>query len=305
MTSESHFSFIYRFVSFSHIEFVKTLSLILLSSVCLATYAQEPRDSVSTGALVLASIPPVIVVGGAILQNYNAFWKQKSGARFHISADPPYAMHNDKLGHAWFTAVAADIISQGYEFAGVKTRTARWLGAGLAFTAQLLVEIEDGLHEGPQFGLSPGDMFGNAFGAALPVGRVYWPALESVSFKYGIQASEAYRAGAYKTIFDDNESQFFWLSIDVVHLTRMTERPFFLNFAIGYGVENLPAVSWLPSRAGKSPASQWYIAFDINPHGIPIEGALWKTIARFLSYIRIPGPAVRISPDAAFFWLKW
>lgn len=257
-----------------------------------ATAQDTLRHDPTTLGLVGASLLPAGIVTGALYQNYITFWTNDESTAFHFSNDPPYALHNDKLGHAWFSTIASDVIRAGYEAAGVDRHTAAWLGFGIAAGGELIIEIGDGVRTGrPYYGFSPGDAAADLAGAALPLIRTYHPEWPVPDLKMSIWPSSAYESGAYNSIIDDNESQFFWLSFDLPDAL-----PSWLNVAVGYGVENIPVVAHLPSRRDASPATLLFIAPDIDLRALPIEGDLWKFVTSILSHVRVPLPALQFTP---------
>jgi hypothetical protein len=257
------------------------------------------QDSTSTLGIVAASTVPAVIVGGALYQNYTTFWKNDDRGPFYFSNDPPYAMHNDKFGHAWFSSMSSDLIRLGYREAGLSNETAAWLGFGFAAGAELMVEVEDGFRAGkPYYGFSFGDASADIAGASLPLLRHYFGDRFVPDLKMSIWPSSAYAAGAYGSIFDDNESQFFWLSFDVPY------SPDWLNVAVGHGVENLDEVAWLPERHGLQRGSQLYLAPDLDLSGLPIKGKLWEIVSQVLSHIRMPLPALQLAPRVKWWWLR-
>lgn len=275
--------------------------LVLLSLVVLAqTSNAQEVDSSTTTSVAIASLVPAALVTSGIVLNYEAFWKSADDVPFHISTDPPYSMHVDKFSHAYLSMAVSDGIRGAYRIAGLKPSTSSWLGAGLSVATGLMIELEDARHgNDPQYGFSPGDVAADIVGASLPLVRHYYPAFERVSMKLSIWPSDA--RSAYKTIIDDYESQYYWVTYDPHEILGT---PKWLNIAAGYGCENLEAVSWLPSRAGKQPAARLFIGPDINLAGIPIEGAFWKGFTSVMRYVRIPLPALEVSPRMKFWWLR-
>jgi hypothetical protein len=272
--------------------FIVSLFLFVLTSD-----ARSQEDSSTTLGLAAASILPAVTLGGALYQNYVTFWKNDDRVPFHISNDPPYAMHNDKLGHAWFSSMSSDLIRLGYREAGVSASTSAWLGFGFALGTELLVEFEDGFRSGkPYYGFSPGDAVADVIGASLPLLRHYAGGEYVPQFKMSVWPSSALHA--YSSILDDNESQFFWLSLNI------PTAPKWLNIAIGHGVENIDEAAWLPERADKQRATQLYLAPDLDLTGLPIEGEAWQIIAEILSHIRVPLPALQLTPVVKFWWLR-
>lgn len=276
-------------------------SFIVPLFVCLLfpNRLRAQEDSATVFSITAASLLPAVVVGGALYQNYTTFWKNDERVPFYISNDPPYAMHNDKFGHAWFSSVSSDLIRLGYREAGLSPGTSAWLGFGFALGTELLVEFEDGFRAGkPYYGFSFGDAAADIAGASLPLLRHYAGNEYVPQFKMSVWPSSAYKAGAYSSIFDDNESQFFWLSFSV------PSAPDWLNISIGHGVENIDEAAWLPERTGAQRATQLYLAPDLDLSGLPIKGKVWEIVSTVLSHVRIPLPALQITPRVKWWWLR-
>lgn len=270
----------------------------LLAFVVSASSLVRAQDSVSTWGVTGASVIPATAIGAAIYQNYETFWKnEKNTVPFYFSNDPPYALHNDKFGHAFYTGLATSLAKEAYILAGVDRKTAVWIGAGAALFAQTLVEIEDGVREaGPHTGFSPGDEASNFLGAGLQIGKEYLPYLRNFDFKLGFYPSDSYYEGAYASIWDDNESRYYWLSYNLSSAITADWYPKWLNVGIGRSVKDISY--W------KSPYSQSFVGFDLNVRGLPIEGKVWNVIAEIVSHFRIPFPALQITPVVKWHWLQ-
>jgi hypothetical protein len=279
-------------------------SLILLFNIGILqnSRAQSQRDSATAISVAEASLIPASAIGAIFVLNYDAFWRYATEVPFHISNDPPYAMHIDKFAHTYVSATGSDAIRAAYRLAGVSEETSAWLGAGLTFVAGVAVEMEDARHgDDPEYGFSPGDAAGDLIGSSLPLLRYYYPVLRRLDIKMGLWPSEAYKSGTYKFITDDYESQYFWLSFDLHEITPL---PSWLNLAVGFSAENLLRQQYhVPSPDGP-PYTDIYFGPDINLKGIPIPGAWWQTLSAILSYIRIPFPALQCYPRMKFWWLR-
>jgi hypothetical protein len=273
--------------------------LFLLSAS--SVFAQT--DSTTHTNYLLPAIAPAAIIGVALYNNYNDFWKNSQKVPFHFSNDPPYAMHNDKLGHAYYAATTADIVKLCYVEAGMNRKTAAWIGFTSSLLAQTLVEIGDGFHGNtPYYGFSPGDEAADILGSSFSLAKEYIPAFSRFDYKIGFWPSDAYKEGAYHTIIDDDESQFFWMSYEIYrHLPE--GYPKWLNIAFGYGVENLQQVLFLPDRKSSIPGSQLFLGLDLHLKEIPIDGKAWQIIAGLLDHVRIPFPALQISPIVKWYWL--
>lgn len=237
-----------------------------------------------------------------IIGNQQAFWRYAREVPWHVSNDPPYAMHIDKFSHMYMSALGADGIRASYRLAGLSDATAAWLGASLTLACGFAIEMEDARHGlDPQYGFSPGDFVGDILGVSLLVVRHYYPATRRMDVKLSIWPSTAYKQGLYHTIMDDYESQYYWLSFD---LHDVTPSPKWLNVAVGFGCENLMRFAYSTPAAEGAPYTDIYLAPDLNLRGLPIDGPVWRTIAEILSYVRLPLPALQVYPRVKVWGLR-
>jgi hypothetical protein len=271
---------------------------ILLAFVFCIGSAARGQDSVSTWAVTAASAIPATALGAAFYQNYMTFWKNEHTVPFHFSNDPPYAYHNDKFGHAFYTGFATSLAKEAYILAGMDRKKAVWISASAAFLAQTLVEIEDGVRDaGPHTGFSPGDEIANVLGASFQIGKEYVPYLRNFDFKLGFYPSDSYYEGAYDDILDDNESRYYWISYNLSHDLGADWYPKWLNIGVGHSVKDI-------SQFWKKPYTEAFVGFDLNLRGLPIEGKAWTVIAEILSHFRIPFPALQVAPVVKWHWLQ-
>lgn len=269
--------------------------IVLLAA--LAASALHAQDSVSAWGVMAASSIPATAIGAALYQNYETFWKDASNVPFHFSNDPPYAYHNDKFGHAYYTGFATCLGKEAYMLAGMDSKTALWISVGAALLAQTLVEFEDGVTTGGPFtGFSPGDEIANFLGAGFQIGKEYVPYLRNFDFKLGFYPSDSYYQGDYRSILDDNESRYYWLSYNLSHDINTSWYPKWLNVGIGHSVKDISP--W------KKPYTQAFVGFDLNLRGLPIKGKVWTIIAELLSHFRIPFPALQFAPALKWHWLQ-
>jgi hypothetical protein len=286
----------------------KGVFIFVMLSFSHSTADAQPdrRASVSILGSAAATLVPATLITGIIYLNQEAFWKYATEVPFHISNDPPYAMHIDKFSHFYGSAIGSDAMSYSYELAGNSDVASLWLGASLTFAAGVAIEMEDARHgDDPEYGFSPGDAGGDLLGASLPLLRHYYPVFDRLETKISIWPSETYKSGIYKTIADDYESQYYWVSFD---LHGVTPLPQWLNMAFGFGAENLlrPANghSYQAPSPNGIPYTDIYFGPDLNLKGLPIEGAFWQSLAYVLSYVRIPSPVIQFYPRMKFWWLR-
>ncbi len=276
------------------------IELLHLCFLCTGVALAQERDSLrepSIAGIAVASVIPASVAGVAIYENLADYWRVTHTTPFHWSHDPPYALFDDKFGHAWFASAAMDLTREAFVLANVDSVTALWLSAGLTMFDQTLVEVIDGFHVGTSiYGFSPGDFGADLFGTSFQIGRYYSPFVRRWDFKVSVWPSNVVVKD--ENIFQNDESHFFWFSCSVPEVL-----PLWLNLAVGYGVENISEHAYaLP--AGAKASSLGYVAFDFNPKGLPFHGSVWNVIAEVISHYRFPFPALEVTPRLKWYWLR-
>src|SRR5947209_9338420 len=261
--------------------------------------SSAPSDTVEVNparlAVVCAGTGGLIV--GAHLQNYDSWWKGARGP-FHLSVDDAYPLGADKCGHFLFSYYAADAVGRSLAWSGVGTERAIIYGGLTAFAFQTYVEIEDGFH--PDIGFSIGDLVADAFGTVLPILQERSPFLNAISPKWSANPSSRYLRHEYRTILDDYESQYYWLSVNLRALlgeSTATFVPTFLNVAIGYGVTNLDL------KGGGD--REFYLSLDLDVNRLPGSGGFLSAIKHVLNYIHLPAPAIRLTPSVITYGLRF
>ena len=104
----------------------------------------------------------------------------------------------------------------------------------------------------------------------------------------------------YRTILDDYESQYYWLSVNLQALlgeSTATFVPTFLNVAIGYGVTNLDL------KGGGD--REFYLSLDLDVNRLPGSGGFLSAIKHVLNYIHLPAPAIRLTPSVITYGLRF
>lgn len=238
-----------------------------------------------------------VVVTAAHLQNYNSWWKGERGA-FHFADDTDRNLGADKLGHMYFTYVAGDLIGRSFVWAGLEPESAFLYGGCAALAFQLYVEVEDGFH--PELGFSAGDLLADAAGAGYPLAQHLVAELEHVRPKWSFIRSERFKKGSHRTVIDDYESQYYWLSFNIRELLPSVVPSFwpsFLCVAVGYGVKNLG------TPAGGE--GEIYLALDYDFSQLPGEGSFLTSLKHLLNYFHFPAPTIRLSPGVVVYGFRF
>lgn len=229
----------------------------------------------------------------------NAWWKDQRTS-FKFVNDWEYALWIDKVGHFYGTALMQHVFSAALEGADFNLENSAWIGAGMALSFQLFVEIEDGF--GPQWGFSPGDAMFDVLGASYPILQHYYPSLKNYQIKFSYYPVDlnkvSPKSGQKHIMIDDYSGQKFWLSFRMKNLLPYDIAkvwPSWLALAVGYGVKNLDG-----SGGGQKDV---YIALDLDIEAIPLYGPTWGFIKNTLNYAHFPMPGVRVTNNVAFFGL--
>jgi hypothetical protein len=287
----------------NRILFLIFVLILILDYNCIS----ETRGGDTSGVNDTVRLVPsrLLIVGGgatailitAHLQNYNSWWKGTLGS-FHLSVDDAPPLGADKCGHFLFSYYSADLLGRSLRWSGIEPLRAAIYGSAFAFTLQLYVEIEDGFH--PDIGFSFGDITANTLGSAYAFLQQKYPALNAVSPKWSASPSTRYLRHEYRTIWDDYESQNYWLSFNLNDLTgnRLPSFfPSFLNIAVGYGVTNLDLKG--------SGDREIYLSLDIDVTKLPGNGDFLASLKHILNYVHFPAPTVRLTPTIIGYGLRF
>jgi len=259
----------------------------------------DQRDSsvIIPGRLAIVVVGAAGLVAGAHLQNYNSFWKGERGA-FHFNDDGRYNFGMDKLGHFFFTYAASDAIGRSLDWAGVQTPDACLFGGAAALAFQLYVEIEDGFT--PSLGFSVGDAIADVAGASYPLLQASIPFFQNVRWKWSFIKSDRFKRGEYRSIIDDYESQYHWLSIDFDNIIPQEMRNPVLSYfalALGYGVKKLDG------RGKGEP--EIFIALDYDVEKLPGDGSVLNALKHIANYFHLPSPMIRIAPSFVTYGIRF
>lgn len=245
----------------------------------------------------------MLLVGGALLGSMvtihiyqeNGWWKDNR-APFHFQEDLTYGLWVDKIGHFYDGAVLTFAIGKSLRWANVPEQTALWIGAGSSLLFQTYIEVEDGFSA---WGFDRVDWLTDLGGAGWPLARHYVPFLQNFDLKLSYHPSDLLGGsagigfrGQQHLMMDDYEGQTFWLSAKVNNLLPRSIEPYwpdFLAVAVGYGARNI---------AEPNPHRVWFVAPDIDmTKVIPQTTGFLRAFSEALNFIRLPLPAVQVSPN--------
>jgi hypothetical protein len=262
----------------------------------LQTEKQE-INSVRVG-LVCAAAAGFIAAGH--IQNYDAWWKgNRNGFRFVFGKkdDGEKYRNADKFGHNYYSFLVSDVIGNSFVWSGIEKSKAFFYGGTIACLFQFYVEVEDGTR--PDLGFSIGDAIADVTGSYFPLAQNEYPFLKNFTWKYSIIDAGNVKKGLHKTMIDDYESQYFWLSAKVPQMIFGSQNFFskFFNLAIGYSVKGI--------HYNQKSESEVYLALDYDFEAIPLEGSFARSIFHVLNYFHFPSPMIRVTPKFVSYGLRW
>ncbi len=281
---------------------ITVIFIFLLAADHLSAQAKKDTSSGSKINYLRLSLIGGITTGafiyGYAVQN-NLWWKgDKSKFHFEWKHDWTYALGEDKFGHFFFPYLVSNIYSDAFEWAGISKSNSILYASSFALLYETFVEVRDGFSK--QWGFSWGDFTADALGASYPLLQHHFPVLKNFNFKISFFPSDRFKRGSNRVIFDDYESTYDWLTINVHNLLPDEIKkyyPSFINLSIGHSVEKLDNMGGGNHR--------FYIGLDWNLNALPGTGWFLKLLKKYLNFYHLPAPAVQIYPHVIWYGLKF
>ena len=236
----------------------------------------------------------------------HAWWSGQPAPHWFVQSDWDQNERDlDKFGHLFGGYQLTRITSELMEAGGVEPTRAALLGALYAYAFQFQIEEWDGTQK--IYGFSPGDLVADAGGAALAVAQTQIPSLRAVKPVWSYRPTEAFRRrnepghGGQPRATTDYSGQTYWFSTDLHSLLPESARKFwpaFLRVSPGYSITD-----YVDAKTGMSIRAQRKIllSIDIDPEKLPGDNREWRIIKHELSFLRIPGPTLQLTPSWKFF----
>lgn len=212
----------------------------------------------------------------------------------------------DKYGHGLHAYFVSDLTTKAYRWAGVSGNESILYGSLTGWLWMLQIEIMDGFFA--DWGFSWGDLLANTAGAGFSaLNQLYPEVFGGLQPKISYQTSDALKNHTYlngsKDPIDDYEGITFWLGINPYHYLPSSVqedvpvwlRP--LGLAVGYSAEGIAVMP----HGGKR---EIFIGLDIDLRQIPVgESNFLKFLISELNFVRLPLPAVRLTPTGIWYGL--
>lgn len=269
-----------------------TLSLAQRSDTAVTTDNMHPRRMKALAGASAAGY-------GAGLAGLHYLWYKDSGQQpFRFFNDNAEWKQVDKAGHFFSSFHLSHAAAASLTWAGARQQKADLYGALAGFAILLPIEIFDGFSEA--YGASAGDLLANAGGAAFFIAqKKLW---HDVRIHAKFSAHHTSLAGKRPEVLGDNavsrllkdyNGQTYWLSIDT---DKFTAFPKWLNFAVGYGADNMVFAREAPnSENGYRAYRQFYFAPDLDLTSVKTRKRTVKALLFLATMIKLPAPALELS----------
>lgn len=259
-------------------------------------------DSTPPPSLVVAGLP-VLAAAGATFVYFQFAWWNEEATRFHFDTgrDLQYALNLDKLAHFTGGAITAEAAHDAFSRAGYSPNKSAWLAAGTSIGMHLVVEVKDGFS--PNWGFSPVDMAAGTLGAFYPLAQLHSPLAEHSTLKvsYWRHSDRYFQRHPTGSWTNDYSNQVYWISFDVKHLVpalKSSPWPAFLDVSLGAGVD-------LVNSYGNG-HHELYLGLDVDlVELLPGSHPVLKTLKKYLNYVKVPAPTLRLAPRLKVFPVYW
>ena len=268
--------------------------------------AQNDSISIHKGRLVLVGSSAASVLGCSYLYVQKSWWSDIA-TEFHFDdgSDLRYALNVDKAGHFFGGVLVADMFQGSLQWAGVKEKNAYLYGAAMGSFVQLGIEMKDAY--APYWGFSVWDFGAGTIGAIVPYAERYWGAMEYIDFKmsYYKRSNHYWDLGVAQKPYapphphayqDDYVNQTYWVSF-----FPLRENGHHLGISFGFGLDDTQYLDATNTKQGGN--NEFYLALDYDWCQLlkRWDTPTGKKVKRWLNYIKLPAPTIRVSPTVEFY----
>lgn len=277
------------------------LGLLLLFGQSIASFSQEVAPSEDR-------LKKIILYGGigygvTLFTLSQAWYKEQGLENFKFFNDNAEWLQIDKAGHAFTTYNFSRVNYELLKNTRLSDHQAMFWGSAMSTILLLPVEILDGFS--PDFGFSYGDIIANAAGSGLFLGQQLAWKEQRIKLKWSFHQTSLAQlrpnllgSGLAEELLKDYNGQTYWLSFDVHAFAKESRFPKWLNFALGYGAQNMVfARNEQNSAAGFENFRQYYLGIDFDLSHIKTNKKWLKVLLFVGDMIRLPAPAIEFSKN--------
>jgi len=234
------------------------------------------------------------------LVGFNELWyKNYDQSSFHFVNDNNYWMQMDKMGHMATSYYGGVVGIKLYQWTGMKSNKAVWIGGLNGTIFNTTIEILDGFST--NWGASVGDLVANSLGSALAISQeLYWKE-QRIQVKYSYSRSDISKNNEQlfgnsfiQRSLKDYNGQTYWLSCNINSLynNKNTYIPDWLNIAFGYSANGMMAGSNLTND---NRIRQYLLSFDIDLSKLEIRNKFLNGLVHTFGFIKFPFPVLEFS----------
>lgn len=243
---------------------------------------------------------------GLYLYFRHAWWSGTPAPKWFIVNDWDQLERDaDKFGHLFggyqLTRLTSELLQAGCV---PPSRASVW-GALYAWAFQFQIEEWDGTQQ--LYGFNPSDLIADAAGALLAVAQTHSERLRYIKPVWSYRPTAAYRNrnlpghNGQPRATTDYAGQTYWFSTDVHGLLPDRAKPFwpsFIRLSPGYSITDyVNPVTGDPIRAKR----KLLLSLDLDPEKLPGDNRVWRAVKHELSFLRVPGPTLQLTPSRKLF----
>ena len=269
-------------------------------------HSQNDSTSVNKGRLVLVSSGAASVLAGSYLYVQKSWWSDiATDFHFDDGSDLRYALNVDKAGHFFGGILVAEMFQGSLQWTGVKEKKSYLYGAALGSFVQFGIEMKDAY--APYWGFSVWDFGAGTIGAFVPYAERYWGAMEYIDFKmsYYKRSNHYWDLGTAQKPYapphphayqDDYVNQPYWISF-----FPLIDKGHHLGISFGFGLDDSQYLDATNTKRGGN--NEFYLALDYDWQQLlkKWDTPTAKKVKRWLNYVKLPAPTIRVSPTVEFY----
>lgn len=272
------------------------------AGVRFAEECHNPSRDLARGA---AGVALTGGYAGLYLYFHHAWWSGTPAKNWFVENDWDQLERDaDKFGHFFGGYQLARGTRELLQAGCMEPARAGLWAALYAYAFQFQIEEWDGTQQ--MYGFNPSDLIADATGAMFAVAQQHTKALQAVKPVWSYRPTESYRRrnepghGGQPRATTDYAGQTYWFSTDVHALLPDRAKPFwpaFIRFSPGYSITD-----YVDPRtgAGLRAKRRIFVSLDLDPEHLPGDDRVWRTIKHELSFLRIPGPTLQLTPTLKF-----
>lgn len=264
-----------------------------------------PADTLNKPRFIGVTATGLGLWGGSMAALQFVWYDDFEKTKFHTFDDSKEWGQMDKMGHLYTSFQVSGVVSDLYQWAGVRRKKAAIIGAAYSLGYMTTFEILDGYNSA--WGFSWSDMGFNVLGTLTQTAQTYFSNDAYVNLKFSFHNSglAGYRPAvlgndfASRTLKDYN-GQTYWLSFNpFTWFQSETKIPKWLNLSLGYSIEDQllgdGGTYFITDGTNQQvfkPYRQCYLSFDVDFEQIPTQSKVLKLIFKGLNTIKVPFPAL-------------